>query len=75
MDRDSIERWQAAKINKALHPKLNYLFRLKERMGKAGFPPGDPLLVLVEKAYDAMHRLLVEKHYLSCNGTGRETRE
>jgi hypothetical protein len=35
------------------------------------FPPDDKLYQKVEAAYDAMHRLTVEVHYLSCNGVGR----
>jgi hypothetical protein len=56
-------------------PSLAYLFRLREPMVKRGFPPADPLLMLVEKAYDSMHRLFVELHYLSCDGVGRPSKE
>ena len=71
MDRFPVTRSQATDINKALFPKLNYIFRLRARMQKVGFPPDDPLFDLVCKAYDALHRLHIETHYLSCNGVGR----
>jgi hypothetical protein len=73
MNRESLTKDQAKKLNASIQPSLAYLFRLRERMIKRGFPPGDPLLKLVEKAYDSMHRLFVELHYLSCDGAGRPT--
>jgi hypothetical protein len=71
MDRNSLTKDQAKKINASVQANLAYLFRLRERMVKAGFPPADPLFLLVERAYDSMHRLFVELHYLSCDGAGR----
>jgi hypothetical protein len=58
-----------------VQPSLNYLFRLRERMGKTGFPPGDPLFKLVDQAYDSMHRLFIDLHYLSCVGVGRPSED
>ena len=73
MDARTIETWQAAHVRKALFPLFNYLFRLRRRMEKV-FPPSDKLLALVNKAYDAMHTLYNELHYLSCeSGVGRES--
>jgi hypothetical protein len=41
-----------------------------------GFPPGDPLFVLVSRAYDSLQRLSVELHYMSCrSGVGRPSSE
>jgi hypothetical protein len=72
MDRDSVTKDQAKKINASVQPNLNYLFRLRERMVKKGFPPNDPLMKLVENAYDSVQRLFIELHYyLSCDGVGR----
>jgi hypothetical protein len=71
MDRDSVTKDQAKTINASVQPSLGYLYRLRERMVKTGFPPNDPLLKLVDRAYDSMHRLFVELHYLSCYGVGR----
>jgi hypothetical protein len=75
MDRDSVTKDQAKKINASVQPSLNYLFRLRERMTKAGFLPGDPLFKLVDRAYDSVHRLFVELHYLSCDGVGRPSEQ
>jgi hypothetical protein len=70
MDRDSITKDHAKTINASVQPSLGYLYRLRERMVKTGFPPGDPLLKLMDQAYDSMHRLFIELHYLSCDGVG-----
>ena len=71
MDRDSVTKDQAKTINASVQPTLGYLYRLRERMTKTGFPQGDPLLKLVDQAYGSMHRLFIELHYLSCDGVGR----
>jgi hypothetical protein len=71
MDRDSVTKDQAKTINAKVQPSLGYLYRLRDRMVKTGFPPNDPLLKLVENAYDSVHRLFIELHYLSCDGVGR----
>jgi hypothetical protein len=70
MDRSTVKKSQAKVVSEALFPGMNYLFRLRERMQKAGFPHDDKLYKMVESAYDAMHRLSVEVHYLSCDGVG-----
>ena len=70
MDRDSITKDHAKTINASVQPSLGYLYRLRERMVKTGFPPGDPLLKLMDQAYASMHRLFIELHYLSCDGVG-----
>jgi hypothetical protein len=75
MDRDSVTKDQAKIINASVQPSLSYLCRLRERMTKAGFLPGGPLFKLMDRAYDSMHRLFVELHYLSCDGVGRPSEE
>jgi hypothetical protein len=75
MSSDELKKWQAKKITEGLFPGANYLFRLRERMEKAGFPSTDPLYVEVCKAYDAMHDLRVAVNYLSCTGVGNLPRE
>jgi hypothetical protein len=40
-------------------------------MRVVGFPHDDLLLKKVDAAYDAMHRLSVELHYMTCDGVGR----
>ena len=42
-------------------------------MIKAGFLPDDPLFLLDSEAYDAVYRLHMETHYLSCNGVWRKS--
>jgi hypothetical protein len=74
MTRDSIEKWQAAKIGKSLAPSLNYLRRLQHRMEKKRFPGNDPCYLAVCRAYDSMQALCVATHYLTCNGVGRPDR-
>ena len=55
---------------------LTYLGRLEKQMHKRHFPPDGKLQQLVRNAYNAMHALNVEVHYLSCDsGVGRPRRE
>jgi hypothetical protein len=75
MDRESIKKSQAAIINKSLFRNLNYLLRLRERMQQVGFPQDDKLYLLVCKAYDAVHALHIETHYLSCDGVGNPRKD
>jgi hypothetical protein len=75
MDSRTIQRWQAEKLHRTLQPTLGFLHRLRDRMLKAGFLPDDPLFVRVCRAYDALHRLFIDLHYLSCDGTGRPSRK
>jgi hypothetical protein len=75
MDQNSIKRWQAKKIHAVLHPSLNYLLRLRERMEKKGFLPSDLYYQHVCRAYDAMQTLVNQTHYLSCSGVGRPCSE
>ena len=75
MDRESIKKSQAAVINKSLFRSLNYLLRLRERMQQVGFPHDDKLYLMVCKAYDAVHALHIETHYLSCDGVGNPRKD
>jgi hypothetical protein len=70
-----IKRSQAKELHRRLGPSLNYLYRLRERLQKVNYLPGDRLYVLADKAYQAVHALCVEVHYLSCDGTGKTARE
>src|SRR5947209_5317354 len=74
MDSSTIQDWQIAKLQKSLQPMLGYLYRLLDRMQRVGFLPDDRLYQRVSKAYDAMHSLFIELHYLACDGTGRPPR-
>ena len=66
MDRTTLTRDQAQAVSQVIRVQLGYLFKLRERMRAAGFPHDDPLLAKVDAAYDAVHRLSVDLHYLSC---------
>jgi hypothetical protein len=55
---------------------VGYLYRLLRRMEKVGFKRSDRLFDLAIQAYDAVHALSVETHYLSCKGgVGRPASE
>jgi hypothetical protein len=75
MNSNTIKRWQAAKLNRTIHPAVGYLYRLRAQMQKVGFLPNDPLFKRVCATYDAMHGLFVELHYLSCDGAGPSSRK
>jgi hypothetical protein len=63
---------QAERIRDALLPHVRYLYKLKTRMEKTGFPPGDRLFRLTCTAYDSAQQLAMALHYLSCeSGVGR----
>jgi hypothetical protein len=66
MRSSDLKVWQARALKSKIRPMLGYLNRLKRRMHRKGFPPGDPLLEAVTKAEVAMHELHVTAHYLSC---------
>ena len=51
-----------------LAPAFGYLSRLKRRMELTGFRRDGPLFILTRDAQAKMHNLLVELHYLSCEG-------
>lgn len=74
MSSDELTRTQVKAIRDALFPGLNYLVRLRKRMVKSGFPPDDPLLQLVDDAYEASWRLSVELNGMAAIGAGRPPR-
>jgi hypothetical protein len=43
-------------------------------MEQVGFPLTDPLFALVDAAYDAVHRLRIHVHFMTCDGVGENTR-
>ena len=68
MDSSQLRPWQAKKIREALANSLGYLTRLKRRMELTGFPPSDPLYALTVRAQHDLQALLMELHYLACEG-------
>jgi len=72
MDSSDLTTTQAEQIRDALIPHVRYLFRLKTRMERTGFPSGDELFRLTVAAYDSAQSLAMALHYLSCkSGVGR----
>lgn len=67
MDSTDLTREQAHAVNAAVRRHLRYLGRLRARMEKRGFPPGDPLFRRVCEAYVTAQALSVALHYLSCD--------
>src|SRR3954466_7243574 len=70
MRREDLTREQAEAIKQKIRPMLAYLNRLKKRMNDRKFPHNDPLFNEVVDAADALHKLNVSIHYLSCGKTG-----
>src|SRR5262245_32183477 len=67
-----VGQWRPGGHTKGLYPSTNSMIRLRRAMEKAGFGPTAELSRLVSAAYNAMHALNVEVHYLSCkSGVGR----
>jgi hypothetical protein len=75
MDSTKLKPWQAKLMYTTLQPALGYLCRLRERMERRGFPANDKLFKLTVAAYNAIHSLYIELHYMACaSGVGRETK-
>jgi hypothetical protein len=69
---DRLTRPQVEALRDAIHERLGWMIRVRERMDKTGFNPTDELYPLIKAAEDALHRLWVRLHYRSCgHGTGR----
>jgi hypothetical protein len=63
---------QAEAFRNKIQPMLRFLLFCKRRLDSRNFDPKSRLYGLVDKAYDALHSLHVELHYLSCShGVGR----
>jgi hypothetical protein len=72
MDSRDLEPWQADNVRRQLLPSLKYLGAMQRRMERRGFKPDDRLYVQTREAYEALHRLCTELHYLTCGDkTGR----
>jgi hypothetical protein len=69
MRREDLTREQAEAIKRKIVPMLGYLNRLKRRMNEV-FARDDRLFAEVIDAADALHRLNVSIHYLSCGKSG-----
>jgi hypothetical protein len=74
MNRGDATNDQAKRLSRGLYPVQNYLYRLRRRMDQVGFPLTDPMFALVDAAYDAVHRLRIYVHYMTCDGVGEHPR-
>jgi len=68
MKGSDLKRWQTDKMSAQLRPTLAYLCRLQARMEKRGFTADDNLYRLVCTAQGIMQELVMDLHYLSCDG-------
>jgi hypothetical protein len=71
MNRDDISKAQAKRMHTALLPAANYLARLRRRMEQRRFPLKDPLYVRVCATNEELNHLMMDLHYLACDGAGR----
>ena len=66
MDSKSLTREQADAMLAKVLPQLGYLYRLRERMERTGFPQDDRLYQCVTRAHGAMQDVRLALHYLTC---------
>jgi hypothetical protein len=67
---------QAEAFKSRVQPMLRFLHRCRRRLDTRVFDPKSPLYAAVAKAYDAVHGLHVELHYLSVRrGVGKPQAE
>jgi hypothetical protein len=62
MTSDDLTAEQASRLYEALFPHVDYLLRLKKRLGDLRFADNDPLRVAATKAYEAAWELRQEAH-------------
>lgn len=78
MDSSHLTTDQAEQVRNQIRPALYnlHLHRLRERIDQRGFPRDDELRQRVEQAHEAVHRLWVKLHYMSCKGSvGRPSKD
>jgi hypothetical protein len=67
---------QAEVFMERIRPMLRFLYSCRKRLDARGFDPKSTLYAAVAKAFDAVHGLFVELHYLSLErGVGKPDRE
>jgi hypothetical protein len=67
---------QAEAFKCRVQPMLRFLHRCRRRLDTRGFDPKSSLYAAVAKAYDAVHGLHVELHYLAVKrGVGKPHEE
>jgi hypothetical protein len=76
MDSSNLTPEQCRLIRDQLGPIQRYLHALLERTRQQAFPADDNVRHVTETAYNAVHELSVELHYLSVpHGVGRPPKE
>jgi hypothetical protein len=60
MDSSQLTRRQAQAVKKRVDEMRDYLYRLRLRMSNRGFPPDDPLYVLVVQAQQSIGELYMD---------------
>ena len=72
VDSKSLKDEQIAAFQAVVLRQLRFLGKVRTRMEQLGFPPNDKLYVLTTNAFNAVHALNVELHYMSVkSGVGR----
>jgi hypothetical protein len=75
MNSSNLTQKQLRELCGMVRLKLRFLGRLRQRMEQLGFRPDDRLYQATTAAYNAVHALHVECHYLTCpGGVGRSDR-
>jgi hypothetical protein len=74
MTSDDLTVQQAQALLNRVSPMLAYLHELRSHIDYRRFPPDDRLRTLVNDAYNAVHALNAELHYMTCRKVGRSTR-
>ena len=67
MESADLTREQVEAVLEHVRRQLRYAGRLRDRMNRRGFPPNDPLYVAATMAFNGLHALSVELHYLACS--------
>lgn len=74
MDSSSLTNDQIAALARIVRRDLRFLGKLRARMEQLGFTPGDRLYQVTTAAYNALHAMSVELHYMGCgSGVARGT--
>jgi hypothetical protein len=66
MNKSDVTPDQAKQLSAVVCRQKAHLHRLRERMEKRGFKTSDLLYQKVDAAYEAVFRLWIDLHYMSC---------
>jgi hypothetical protein len=68
VDSSKLTDRQIAALTETVTRHLRFLGKLRQRMDHLCFPPDDRLYMTSIRAYNVLHELRVELHYLSVKG-------